>query len=66
MDKYSITITGEPLGIPAVDGGGLNPVQLEQIFLAALASLQRELVMLRMGLPAFGQRIVAPPLDGKH
>lgn len=66
MDKYSITITGEPLSMPVVDGGGLTPIQLESIFLAALASLQRELLVLRMGLPAFGQRIVAPPLDGKH
>lgn len=66
MEPYKITITGEPLGMPLVDGGGLTPVQLEGIFLAAIASLQRELLVLRMGLPAFGQRIVAPPLDGKH
>ena len=64
METYTITITEGTNGIPSLHGGGLTPPQIEGILLALLAGLQRELLLQRMGLPAFGQRIVAPPLDG--
>ncbi len=67
MDTYTITITGQESGIPSLNGGGLAPAQIEGILLALLAGLQREILLQRLGLPAFGQLIVAPPAgDGRR
>ncbi len=61
---YRIVIEGEDLQHMQTNCGALTPAVVELILLGSLASLQRELLVARLGLPAFGQRIVAPP-DGR-
>jgi len=64
--RYRILVEGDELSDLRVNGGGLPPKALEMIFSALLAGLQREILAARLGLPAFGAKIVTPPVDGRY